>query len=118
MRVLAISVLILGLAGAAEANGFERVAERDRFVGLIEGRDLTRFGITLKVTDGGAIAGRAFGQKVTGNWDWSGGYFCRDLFLGGKPLDSGNCQTVEVRGNTLRFTSDRGAGDSADLSLR
>ena len=117
MRLLVTIIALTVLAGPALANGFQRIEDRDRFIGLVEGRDLTRFGISLKVTDGGQIAGSAFGQKVSGRWDWSGRYFCRDLYLGGKPLDTQNCQTVEVRGDTLRFTSDRGQGDSAELRL-
>jgi len=29
-----------------------------------------------------------------------------------------NCQAVERKGNTMRFTSDQGRGRSADLYLR
>jgi hypothetical protein len=118
MRFSVFLTALLVLAGPALANGFERVADRDRFLGLVDGRDLKRFGITLTVSGSGEIAGRAFGQEVSGRWGWSDGYFCRDLFLSDSPLDIGNCQTVEVRGDILRFTSDRGQGDFADLRLR
>ena len=74
---------------------------------------------TLKayVTENGKITGRAFGQKVTGDWNWRDGYFCRDLFVGGDELGA-NCQMVQVQGNTVRFTSDRGTGQFADLRLK
>jgi len=36
---------------------------------------------------------------------------------GGYPIDY-NCQLVEVRGGAMRFTVDRGAGDSATFNLR
>lgn len=98
------------------ANAFERVADRNQFVALISDKALKRFGITLTVTQSGDIAGRAFGQKVTGNWQWNDGYFCRDLYYGGESLGP-NCQTVEVRGSTIRFTADRGTGQYADLRL-
>ena len=97
---------------------FKRVNDRDNFVSLVKDRNLTRFGIRLNVSDNGKIRGRAFGQNVSGQWNWRSGYFCRDLYVNGDVLDGDNCQTVEVRGNTLRFTSDRGTGDSADLRLR
>lgn len=99
------------------AEGFAPVTKRDRFVSLIEGRDLTRFGITLNVTSDGQIKGRAFGRDVTGAWRWNGDYFCRDLYWGSMDLGP-NCQAVRVQGNTLRFISDQGAGQFADLSLR
>ncbi|VVT18775.1 conserved exported hypothetical protein [Roseovarius sp. EC-HK134] len=117
MRVALAVILILGLAAPAMAEGFAPVTKRDRFVSLIEGRDLTRFGITLNVTSDGQIKGRAFGRDVTGAWRWNGDYFCRDLYWGSMDLGP-NCQAVRVQGNTLRFISDQGAGQFADLSLR
>lgn len=117
MRSVFVACFAIMVASPAFAE-FKRVVERDSFVSLIEDRDLTRFGIRVSVTDAGQIRGRAFGMRVSGDWKWSSGYFCRDLYLNGEMLDPDNCQTVEVRGNTLRFTSDRGRGDFADLRLR
>lgn len=118
MKLAMISVLLLTLSAPAFAEGFQRIEGRDGFVSALQDRDLTRLGIRVKVTDGGQIFGRAFGRKVSGDWKWQNGYFCRDLYWGGNELDLGNCQTVEKRGNTLRFTSNKGTGDSADLRLR
>ena len=84
---------------------------------LVKDRALTRLGIKLNVSPDGKISGRAFGQKVTGDWKWQGGYFCRDLYVGGDELGA-NCQLVQVNGNTVRFTSDRGQGIYADLRLK
>ncbi|MDZ7710687.1 MAG: dihydrodipicolinate reductase [Roseovarius sp.] len=112
-------IVFLGLmAGpmAAQAE-FAPVSERGRFVSLIEGKDLTRFGIRLEVTPDGRIRGRAFGRDVTGAWRWAGGYFCRDLYWGSMELGA-NCQAVRTRGDTLRFISDQGTGQYADLYLR
>lgn len=117
MRFLMISCMLLFAAGPALAD-FQRVTDRDRFVSLVSDRDLTRLGIRLQVKNDGRILGRAFGQKITGDWAWDGGYFCRDLFVNDDMLDPDNCQKVEVRGNTLRFTSDKGQGDYADLRLK
>ncbi|WJY22323.1 dihydrodipicolinate reductase [Fontisubflavum oceani] len=105
------------VATPAVADSFSIVESRERFVSLVDGRDLTRFGIRLNVGPGGEITGRAFGTRVTGQWDWESGYFCRDLFFGDEDLGP-NCQLVQVAGDTLRFTSDRGAGIYADLRLR
>lgn len=117
MRALYALVLTLALSSPAFAEGFSQITERDRFVSLIEGRDLTRFGITLNVTPDGQIRGRAFGRPVTGAWRWNGDYFCRDLYWGTTDLGP-NCQAVRVQGSTLRFISDQGAGQFADLHLR
>lgn len=117
MRIILLFAMASLIAGPAWAD-FQRVQHRESFVSLVDGRALTRFGIRLTVTNDGRIEGSAFGQDVAGDWRWSRGYFCRDLYLGGKLLDGDNCQTVEVSGRTVRFTSNRGMGDSANLRLR
>ncbi|MEM6384768.1 MAG: dihydrodipicolinate reductase [Pseudomonadota bacterium] len=117
MRLGAAIIIATLIAGPAAAE-FKRVTDRDSFVSLVKDRNLTRLGIRLNVSDSGKINGRAFGRKVSGDWNWSSGYFCRDLYVNGDILDGANCQTVEVRGDTVRFTSDKGSGDSADLRLR
>lgn len=106
------------LSATAQADTLQRVEQLDRFTSLVKDRSLTRFGIRLNVGLDGKITGRAFGRKVTGDWTWRDGYFCRDLYLNGNELDVQNCQMVQVRGNTVRFTSDRGVGDYADLRVR
>lgn len=101
----------------AMAEGFQRIEDEVKFLNAIEDRQLKRFGIRLQVSGDGQILGRAFGQKVSGDWDWKDGFFCRDLYLGGRELDPDNCQLVEIKGNTVRFTSDMGQGDYADLRI-
>jgi len=111
-------VLAAGLVAPAlaAAEQFQPVREQSEFVARVEGRDLTRFGIRLEVTPSGEIRGNAFGRPVSGAWRWQDGYFCRDLFWGERDLGA-NCQEVRVNGNRLRFISDRGAGQFADLRL-
>lgn len=116
LRSISLAVT-LSMTAPAMADEFRIVDTRESFVSLVEGRELTRFGIRLNVTPSGEIVGRAFGSAVTGQWDWDGRHFCRDLFYGDEDLGP-NCQLVQVNGNTLRFTSDRGAGIYADLRLR
>lgn len=106
----------IGAALAASAEQFETVTERDNFVSALSGKKLTRFGIKLDVLPTGEIRGRAFGTPVTGAWRWSGGYFCRDLYYGERDLGP-NCQMVKINGDTVRFISDQGNGDYADLKL-
>lgn len=118
MKIALISFFLLAIASPVSAEGFQRIEGREGFLSAVNDRDLTRLGIRVQVTDGGEIVGRAFGRKVSGDWAWRNGYFCRDLYWGGSQLDLDNCQTVEKRGNTLRFTSDKGTGDSANLVLR
>lgn len=107
----------LTFAAPASAEVFAKISDRDSFVSAIKDRALTRFGIRLSVSPDGAITGRAFGRDVRGAWRWQAGYFCRDLFWGERDLGP-NCQQVEIKGHTIRFTSDRGTGDFADLVLK
>lgn len=115
--VLAGAFLGIAAASPVAAEDFSVVGSADRFVSLVTGRELRRLGIRLTVTPEGQIIGQAFGAPVTGEWTWQGGYFCRDLFWNGDDLGY-NCQLVQESGDTLRFTSDQGAGMSADLTLR
>ncbi len=111
-----IAVMFLASVQSSWAEEFQAIDTRSAFVELIDGRALTRFGIQLNVLQTGEIGGRAFGRDVTGDWSWSDGYFCRDLFFGARDLGP-NCQLVRVYGGTLRFISDRGEGAYADFGL-
>lgn len=111
------AALLTSLPSTSLADSFKRVDQRDSFMSLVSDRALTRLGIKLQVTEDGQIKGRAFGRKVTGDWQWRSGYFCRDLFVGGDELGA-NCQMVQVKGNTIRFTSDKGQGIYADLRIK
>lgn len=122
MRLITIALAAMLLIGPimthpAQADGFKQIDSKSTFVSLMNGRELTRFGINLVVTPDGRIDGRAFGRDVKGAWRWQGGYFCRDLFWGTRNLGA-NCQMVKLQGRTIRFISDKGAGEFADLKLR
>ena len=113
-----VTCLVFLLAAPAWAEGFQVVRDRGTFVSLVEGRDLriSLWGIRLQVRPDGKIEGQALGRPVSGQWQWRNGYFCRDLSWGARDLGP-NCQEVKVQGRTVRFTSDRGAGQFADLTL-
>lgn len=117
MRALLV-MLFLGLPGAAAAD-YAPVSDRSAFVGLVQGRELAVpfFGIRLVVEPDGRIGGLARGREVRGEWDWRDGYFCRTLAWGQQSF-SYNCQAVETDGRRVKFTSDRGAGEHAVLTLR
>lgn len=117
MRVFGtITALCLSFSGAAIAE--TKVNDKAEFMRLVKGKDLRLplYGVTLKVKENGQISGKGFGKPVKGEWQWKGGYFCRSLFLGKKNLGD-NCQLVETVGAKLRFTSDQGAGRSADFRV-
>ncbi|MDJ0627811.1 MAG: dihydrodipicolinate reductase [Rhodobacter sp.] len=116
-KVAGLALLTAALGMPLRADGFRTVTERGAFLDLVQGRQLTRLGIRLDVLASGGIRGKAFGKPVIGVWHWRDGHFCRDLSVGREGLDA-NCQVVKVRGDTVRFIADKGAGASADLELR
>ena len=112
------AVLALGLPGAAAA--YEAVTDEAAFLALIDGRALSLrlFGVTLQVLPDGTISGAALGSAVTGTWTWEDGAFCREMTWGDETIPY-NCQLVEAQGDRrIRFTTDRGAGESAAFALR
>ncbi len=116
LMVSPMAALAEGWALAKDGTEFQRVENRDQFVQIISKGKLNRFGMTLVVQPDGRIGGRAFGRDVKGQWQWRDGYFCRDLYWGTRNLGP-NCQEVKVAGEMVRFTSDQGTGDFADLRL-
>jgi hypothetical protein len=120
MRRAILSVALALFPGLALANEFEPVRDKDTFLSLVKGKALRigLYNLTLNVQPDGKIKGSALGWDISGNWSWKDGYFCRDMDWSGYPIDY-NCQLVEVRENReMRFTEDRGAGNSASFRLR
>jgi len=117
MRFIGLTFAITLLAAPAWAE-LKTVASQESFVQLVSGKTLTRPLVKLTVAPDGTIEGRGATWDVEGSWSWKDGYFCRDLFWGGDPLGY-NCQQVQATSDgRIKFTSDRGAGDSAMFRLR
>lgn len=119
MRSMILAVVIAVTGVPAIADGFQSVQDRGTFLSLVEGRVL-RLGaarIALRVLPDGTISGKALGWDITGKWSWDSGFFCREMDWSGYPI-SPNCQLVEQRGSELRFTSNKGSGQSAAFRLR
>mgnify|MGYP000314286629 CR=1 FL=1 len=107
-------------AAPAMADTYVPVQDKDTFLSIVQGKELKHgfYPISLNVLQDGQIKGSAVGWDITGSWTLQDGYFCRDLQWGGDPLGY-NCQLVEVEGDSkMRFTVDRGTGDSAAFRLR
>jgi hypothetical protein len=117
MRLTALACIAALGCGPAFAENFDQIDDKSRFLSVVANKNLTRFGINVTVTPSGQIQGKAFGRPVTGAWQWRSGYFCRDLYWGQRDLGA-NCQAVRVQGSTVRFISDQGQGEYADLNLR
>ncbi|MEL6681983.1 MAG: dihydrodipicolinate reductase [Pseudomonadota bacterium] len=120
MKHVAISLALAFSAAPAVADSYVPVKDQETFVSLVQGKELRNrlYGVRLNVFENGQIAGGALGWDITGSWSWQDGYFCRELSWGGDTIPY-NCQLVEARGGEqLRFTVDRGAGQSASFRLQ
>ena len=118
MTRLVLSACIATMAFAVPAFAeFQQVTSRSDFVALVGGKTLTRPLVKIQVLPDGRIAGKGASWDVTGKWSWENGYLCRSLEWGGDDLGY-NCQEVMARGDRVRFTSDKGAGESAEFKLR
>lgn len=119
MRLISLTVTTVAaalMASTALAE-FSKVENQSDFIDLVRDKKLKRPFVNLEVSAEGEISGYGAAWPVTGNWTWDDGYFCRDLFWAGDSLGY-NCQEVQAYGNRIRFTSDRGTGDSAEFRLR
>ena len=108
--------VFMAMAAPAYAE-FSKVEDQGEFVKLVQGKALKRPFVKLEVSANGEISGYGAAWPVSGEWTWNDGYFCRDLFWDGDALGY-NCQEVQTTGDRIRFTSDKGAGDSAEFRIR
>ncbi|MAC77992.1 MAG: dihydrodipicolinate reductase [Rhodobacteraceae bacterium] len=116
MRLALAATAAFFCAASPVLAEFQKIDTETDFRRLVTGKTLTRPMVRLQVSPQGAISGRGMTWDVTGRWSWQNGYFCRDLAWGGDDLGY-NCQEVRVNGRKVRFTSDRGAGESAVFTL-
>ena len=112
-----IAAAVWAVSAAPTLADYVPIQTKSDFVSAVHGKQLTRSLVKLSVSPSGTISGTGAVWDVTGTWTWEGSYFCRTLFWGGKDLGY-NCQTVARDGAKIRFTSDKGAGESAIFSLR
>lgn len=119
MRIFQLAGLTAAAVCAASVAvaEFSKVEDQSEFIALVQNKELKRPFVNLEVSAEGEITGYGAAWPVTGKWTWTDGYFCRDLFWAGDPLGY-NCQEVRAFGDRIRFTSDKGAGDSAEFRLR
>lgn len=120
MRRVLITLIALMFALPAGADTYEPVRDKRTFMELVKGKELRLplWQVSLQLRPDGEIEGSALGWDISGRWAWQDGYFCREMDWSGTVIPY-NCQLVEVRGDkSVRFTVDRGEGDSASFKLR
>ncbi|WP_292287124.1 dihydrodipicolinate reductase [Marivita sp.] len=116
VSLIVAAAVALGFPQSAAAE-LKRIESKSEFVQIVQGKTLSRPLVRLAVDQNGGITGRGVTWDVTGSWSWQDGFFCRDLTWGGDDLGY-DCQEVRANDSEVRFTSDQGAGDTADFRLR
>jgi hypothetical protein len=119
--IAAMRGTLLGLIGTLLSASVSFASEividnKSDFEALVLGRELRARGVTLFVQPDGTVSGRAYGQRVTGWWTWTGGFFCRNLSLGGRAMPE-DCAQVVIGDGKITFITERGQGKSAWLRL-
>ena len=112
-----VIVLIIMFFSSPVVAEYMKITEEATFVELTESKQLVASFFRLKILPEGTISGRGAGWEVAGTWSWEGGYFCRDLKWGDDDLEY-DCQEVAVMDNRIRFTAQKGVGDTATFRLR
>ena len=116
MRCLTVATVVMGLTGGPAFAELQKLDTLEEFVSAVSGKTLSRPLVSLQVGQDGQISGKGMRWAVEGSWSWQDGYFCRDLYWGGEALGY-NCQEVRASGDRIRFTSDKGSGQSAEFRL-
>lgn len=109
---ISVSVVLLGI-GSAGAESFKHIRSDKDFRKYVVGKTLSSPSGkgNFRATSDGKISGKVPKGKIVGVWQWSGGFFCRNVRIGSNELGT-QCQKVEISGGQLKLTREKGKGDS------
>lgn len=93
-------------------TGWQRVETEEMFRRAFADKALTSEGMEFTIHSDGRISGRIGTSRLTGAWYWRDRYFCRTAELDGEDLGL-DCEIIEILGNQMRYTRDKGNGDTS-----
>ena len=113
-----VTIGVTGCASTQNENAFHRIASEDEYRNTIVGKSITsKDKKTISTTHAdGTMTGKSNGNKVVGTWTWEDGFFCREGKAGGQAFDR-DCQMIEISGNKLKITRNKGNGKEEYLQL-
>ncbi len=121
MKTRIPTLLALGVSlasGTAALADFEQIRSEKDFRTLVVGKTIESDQSTIVMNADGTFRGKTTdGRKIVGNWAWSGRWWCRNVTVGKQNLGQ-NCQKMEIDGDRLRATRDKGKGVVIDNVLR
>ncbi|MEM9140143.1 MAG: hypothetical protein AAGB15_09955 [Pseudomonadota bacterium] len=116
---LAFAVLAFGLAACAPQQPkipFERIATKDAYLALVAGKEVHgESGFAVSSPDG-TLTG-TFAGGFTGSWEWQDEFWCRTI-TAPPSIAGSDCQLLEISGDQVRVTRDRGEGDTIVLTIK
>ncbi|MDP5217467.1 hypothetical protein Q5Y75_09585 [Ruegeria sp. 2205SS24-7] len=105
---LFLTIALTGFVATTASAG--EIKKEKQFLEEVAGRKLVMGHSWVRIAPEGSVSGRGpKGGEITGNWQWDGRYYCRDITIDAVPLAQ-DCQTVSVRGNVVTFTHKKGKG--------
>mgnify|MGYP000023229086 CR=1 FL=1 len=113
---LCLALIVAALASPVAAD-FKRIKSEKQMRQLVAGKKVVSGNGYTVVNPDGTLTGKFGGKKFSGTWKWSGKFWCRNGTLGGKEIGS-DCQVWEIDGNKLRYTRNKGKGDSVISTLQ
>jgi len=93
-------------------TAWRRVETEEMFRQAVADKTLTSEGMRFVIHSDGRITGRIGSSVLTGRWHWRDGYFCRTAELDGEDLGL-DCEIIEMLGNRMRYTRDKGNGETS-----
>lgn len=112
---LTLTAVVIGLA--ATFVSAEEIEDQRKFMELIVGKKLVQGETWVKILKDGKVEGK--GPKagdISGSWEWSGKYYCRELVIEGVALPN-DCQVVTIDDGKVTFTHKEGAGVSVQWNI-
>ncbi len=114
--LLAACVAALG-ASPAFAD-FKRIKTESQLQPLIGKKFHDEHGNWFRWNANGSMSGHLEnGKTFAGAWKWHKGFVCRNARIGGSELGT-DCQKIEFDGKRMRYTRNRGRGESSIMILK
>ena len=93
-------------------DGFVRIEDEAKFREMVVGKKLMAdTAVNVIAPDGTfAVQRTSDGAQIAGTWSWNEGYYCREVTSVADVAP--DCMTVEMDGQTLRVTPNKGEGEA------
>ncbi|MCK8484074.1 hypothetical protein MUY21_08500 [Aliiroseovarius sp. S2029] len=98
-------------------NDWRQITTKEAFVRTFADKVLVGDGMEFTIHSDGRMSGRINGEVLTGNWYWSGKFFCRTAMWRGEDLGL-DCETIEARRSQMRYTRDKGRGEASVVEIK